>query len=767
MSTATTPPAKAAPKPNLTKQLKAVKDRHAKRQATQALTGVVVSTGAQVETATPGRGARAAAMAGRIGKGIATAPKALKAYRLATEYDSKIVGLEEAGDHAKALAGTAAQHAEAEKRRKRVGVILREAAIIFPPLAFGGWFWVTLVLVLVLAAELALLKVKAMHGKVCARTAQMLGVSLLLEVIMGAGCGVHPSPVSSHGFQGAWSGWYLLPPALVLAPALLALVGWAIAATKDDGSLADNLGVGTMAPAEPSTDEARDHVILKAITSSEAKLAKDAAPIVVAPGVTPLLGGKLWTVTIDTGGQDAGPIVAARRDIASRLGLSGPRLLVEQSAEYGRRVRLTGIVESPWGDPTPSPLLDLEKFTFGTPIPYANTMLGEPWLLPMFEMHYLIGGMMRRGKSSSCYPIYVSAGLDPLAPIWIIDGGDVDTRPWHENGVTRRWTTSPEEASDVLDDVIAEIEMRQDLLGQEKLIRPNPEFYARHDMSDGLLGFDEFASFTNCADRKLAGQISRKLVTIIQRSPKTNIHVVLSTQSPSAKAFDTDGRGVINGRAALLCDGPEMSDKIMGSGSASRGVDASTLEEGVKGLQWMSVPGDTRIVRPHLITPEQVQAVAARAGRARSATGTGAPDKPEAPRVLVEMVRLLSEPSRDGRMRSVEVAAAMAAYGIITVTEADRAGHEKTDEQIRQEKLAALVKPFGVRPRPDRADGNRTAYWLEKEHRDLGEVGVGPALERVERGRPPASETGHTGSPKRASAGSPAGSPERRRLHVV
>jgi hypothetical protein len=106
-------------------------------------------------------------------------------------------------------------------------------------------------------------------------------------------------------------------------------------------------------------------------------------------------------------------------------------------------------------------------------------------------------------------------------------------------------------------------------------------------------------------------------------------------------------------------------------------------------------------------------------------------------------------------MRSVEVAAAMAAYGIVTVTDTDRAGHEKTDEQIRQEKLADLVRPFGVRTRPDPNDGNRMAYWLTREHRDHGDVGVAAALERAERGRLATGlENGHTGSPNGSRTGS-------------
>lgn len=775
------------------------------------------------ETAgTTSRARRWVARVARVGKGLSEAPGALRDWKLATEYDFAIQ-LAEAQENVQ-LIGAARKEQEriAGERRERAQKFHEKFWPIAVPATWGGWFWFTFGSTLLLLGSLVLLQRKAMSGRAVMRIAEATVISLGLEVFLGAALGVHPAPLvmapifwpvalllpvaggvvflvfgvlDGHlkpaevalifrigipigvvadivylgsrvqGLAWAWSPWYLLPLALFWLPVLVYAVVWAWKATADDGSIADDLRAGEapMVPAEPDTEDARDGSVVAAVAASDARLPKDASLSVVAPGVMPLAGGKMWTVTLDTGGPDAGPIVAARKDVASRLGLSGQRLLVEQSKDLGRRVKLTGIVQSPWGDPIPSPLIDAERFRFGDPIPYGPELVSQQrWDLPMYEMHYLVGGAMRRGKSTSCYPIYAAAALDRRAPIWIADGGDVDTRPWHDAGVTRAWVTDAEEVPDMLDLVLAEIDMRQDLLGQAHKVRPDDEFYAEHDMSDGLLGMDEFAGYTNHPDRKLAGKITRKLVSVIQKSPKTNIHVVLSAQSPSAKAFDTDGRGVITGRAALLCDSPEMSDKILGSGSAARGLDASVLDDTIKGLQVMSVPGFTGIVRPYLITPEQVQRIAHRAAVLRGVAPATEPSPPEIPRVLVELRRLLAEPSRRQRMLTAEAAAAMRACGIVEVTDADRVG-AKTDEQIGQEKLAALVSPFGVRARPDRDAGNRAAYWLTKEHREHGDVGVQAAIDRLTSGKP----TGLRGGFPGASAGSPEGVPGRPQLHVV
>ena len=666
--------------------------------AVQPMTARVVAHPANA--AVPARSSFRAKL-GRVARGIATAPRELRDWRLVTEMDPDIRAAQDTGQTHIVGALRTLQEKTAKERRDRLARVAVEAGSAGMPVLFGGWFWATFTLAAGLAVTLLMLAKRAMYGRVVVRFAEAAGISLLLEVILGAGLHVHPSPIGLDGLRWAWSPWYLMPPAVVFGPVLVWGVRWAWKATADDGTFADDLRGSEQLPVEPREEKVTDESIVQAILASTARLPKDTHLTVIPPGVGWLAGKKLWTAEIDTGGPDAGPIIAARNDIASRLGLIRSRLLMEQSAKYGRHVTFTGIVGEPWGDPILSPLLDMERFRFGDPIPYAVDMLGQPWALPMFEMHYLIGGMPRKGKSTSCYPLYAAAALDPLAPIWGIDGGTVDTKVWDDAGLMRMWTTKPEEAVAVLDDVLAEIEMRQDLLAQAGLVRPNQEFYAEHNMSDGLLGFDEFASFTNHSDRKLAGLVTRKLVSILQRAPKTNIHVVLSTQSPSAKAFDTDGRGVIEGRGALLCDSPEMSDKILGARSSSRGMDASKdLDETVKGLMWMSVPGDTRIIRPYLIDAEkgQVKAIAQRAVdlRARPAAPGTAPV--EVPELCLAVLRLLHQHEVTS-MRTAEIVGRLRA-----------AGHDLPDGISGQQRLAVEMRRVNVTPVMVRPDQNRSHY---------------------------------------------------------
>lgn len=625
----------------------------------------------------------------RIARGLVEAPAEYRAWRAATEYDDAVAVARENKDQTKLIIAQDRKRDAIAARTER----MRWFWAVALPFAAGGWFWVTLTCGLLLAAAVAAhvkLSVKV-PGQWLGKAALAFGVSLGTEILVAA-IGMHPDV---HIGAWAWRPWMLSGLAIELVIGLIVLIAWA----GPDGTIADNLRDEDMAPADPGESDYGGRAILDAIEASEAKLAGDTRLQVVAPGIIPLAGGTIWKATLDTGGPSAEPILAARDDIASRLGLSESRLIVERDPGYGRRVTVTGIVGNPWGPPTRSPLMDAQRFAFGTdPLPYGMTIERDLIDLPIFEMHYLVGGMPRRGKSTSCYPMWIAAALDPLAPIWVIDGGEVDTAVLKDAGLTRRWTNDPEEAFDVLGEIEEEVEHRQGLLRAAQLKRPNAEFYAEHGMSDGLVVFDEFATFTTNPDVALAKKISKRLVSLLQRSPKTNIHFVLSTQSPSSNAFDTDGRGVVPGRIALLCDSSDMSDKVLGRYTAARlGIDASRLpsEKDKKGVQWLRTHEGARVVRPHLIDDDQMAMLVKRASVLRG----GAKVAAKVPSMLTVVHDLLRQRGVES-MRTAEVVGRLI-----------NAGHNLPEGLRGQQVLAATLSPLGVSPTQVRADNNLSHYF--------------------------------------------------------
>jgi hypothetical protein len=281
------------------------------------------------------------------------------------------------------------------------------------------------------------------------------------------------------------------------------------------------------------------------------------------------------------------------------------------------------------------------------------------------------------------------------------------------------------------------------------------------DLRPRFVMVDEFQDAI--AHPKYGEEITELLVHLARKGRSGGTKLVLATQNWDIATVPQRLTKVLSTRISLRQPDYPGSAQILGGKACKYRAD---LLPPVKGAAIIRPAGDgAALTSPVRLLLDYVDTVAAedavrRLIEVRRSAGVPVEtSRPEPPRVLVELHRLVSEPSRQGRMLSREAAAAMVAYGLIEVTDADRVGG-KTDEQIRQEKLAALVAPFNVRTRPDRDRGNAMAYWLDREHRDYGQVGVGPALARAARGISAPISAGVSGA-------SPTRSPRPRRLRAV
>jgi hypothetical protein len=672
-----------------------------------------------------------------VARGNWTAWRQYRYWRMARRLDA---GIAAEADTTKLAALTAEQ----ERLRGDRAVYAHNRLRLLLAALGGGWL--PMMLALGIGLWLSLRRDRRTPDKdlICVRRAMSTVPWAIASVIVSGVLAV------ANGLLAWWVlGVGSIPGALVGAPPIfltwtvLTVLGCEVAlavSTWSDGTLEDQLAKLQQAPAEPETDDATDGSVVRAITASEAKLAKDASLTVVAPGVTWPVPGKVWTVTVDTGGPTAQPIIDAVDDIASRLNLDESRCFIERRPGIGRRVTITGVEGDPFGEPSRSPLMDMPTVDLlRDGLPWGTDWMSSRVTLQVVFRNFLIGGSPDAGKSTAGHPFHAGFALSARSKLWVCDGGRVDTARLRDAGLTHRWVANdPEAVRDVLLELNTEADLRQEMLDEfgarnvgmgDKVTR---EFLNEYDIDLDLFWWDEFASHMRCTDVKLAKEIGKLSESVLQRIRKLGIVAALATQSPSSIVMSTDGRDVISDRIALACRTREMSDKITG-GMASDGVNAKRLNPAQK-RAWLSTAEGNRIVRADYLNGHDLAVIYQRAAALRSASGAE-PVRPQPPRVLVELHRMLSDPSRGGRMLTVEVAAAMRAYGIVEVTPADRQG-AKTDEQIAQEKVAALVRPFGVIPRPDRDAGNRAAYWLTKEHRDLGEVGVEAAIAKLTAGKP-------------------------------
>lgn len=409
-------------------------------------------------------------------------------------------------------------------------------------------------------------------------------------------------------------------PAWQLALAwLVPILGWLTWAASDGEVFGDGQPEA-LAPAEVARDNRPN--IVQAVLATGA-LKADATPLLVQPGVLPGNNGTIWTAAIDTGGQSATVFLERkpRAELAARLDLSEQRLLLTVDKNRGQRLHLTGIVGKPFPDGVAHPLLSTPEVDLWQPLPFGTDVTGAQVGYTVPGANALFGGESGAGKSVAVFDVVAGFALSRRSRIWAIDGGEVDTEVLNRTGLAAGWTTERKTALQILREVLTEVERRQNLLGaagDDDDVKVTPEWMAEHDLGHDLLLIDELATFTQ--DRTPEARDFMDLLRpIAQRCRKTGIHLLLSTQSPSADAIDPDARDVIPVRWCGRARSVDLAGKALGKGTVGRGVDPRTLPEDVEGVGWFSTLRTDVVVRPYFLTRRERRTICDRGADLRRA----------------------------------------------------------------------------------------------------------------------------------------------------
>lgn len=582
-----------------------------------------------------------------------------------------------------------------------------------------------------------------------------------------------------HGLSWAWSPWYLLPPALFGVPTAAWVAVWAWRA-MDDGTIADDLRFGEQpvtVVAEPHRAEATEGNAVKAIAKGVGVKPEEAAAEVVIIGTPSRDSRGVWSRThFQLQTQTIADLERKRtpspmQQVAATLRRPSSWVYVERGGDESQGL-LYVADRSPW--PTEAirwrGLSTLEHDSWVPEVVGIDMLTGEPVRMPVAETSDMCGASPGGGKTAwtrrelclltadpyaqtAVFDLKGDGALVAFEPTCLIyrDGDDNDTMrdlsewlDWfrHDESARRKAALKRLVQAGICPDVRVTREIAR-----------NPEY----QLPLLVVVVDEAQDGTN--HPKYGDKIGDGLTYIAKQGRSLGARLKIRTQKP------TDDRtgipAALNSMLRTRIAGRAEDYQVSKATLLTSQMRADLMPEGVEGLFYLRLPdGRSEKIIAEYVDANDASDYVRRVIDHQRATGRApAPvAEPEVPRVLTELRRLLTEPSRQGKMLTAEAAAALKAYGLVEVTATDRAG-EKTDEQIAQEKVAALVKPFGVLARPDRDAGNRMAYWLSKEHREFGDVGVAAAIARLESGRP----TGLQG----VYGGSPAGSPTRRRLHAV
>jgi hypothetical protein len=329
--------------------------------------------------------------------------------------------------------------------------------------------------------------------------------------------------------------------------------------------------------------------------------------------------GQLMRVRL-CAGWDLEQLAKRAAAIAAYLGVREVRVLADRSnagvAEVAviRRDPLSG------GQPLAWPWLDKAMTSLWDPIPVGVGEDGDGVEISMPERNMVVGGEPGGGKSVVLSMMVAAAGLDPYAHLTLFDGKLVELSMWrrcadHFVGADLN------RAIEVLKELRADMEDRYAYLmaeGRRKITKGDQDRFPLR-----LVVIDEMAVFTTGLGRdekKLAEECSNLLRDLVSRGRAAGIIVVSATQKPSSEIVPTALRDLFGFRWALRCSTPQASDTILGSGWATQGFTASTIDGKDRGVGFLLSEGGMPVrLKAYYLSDEDLKILVKRAEALRSA----------------------------------------------------------------------------------------------------------------------------------------------------
>jgi hypothetical protein len=323
----------------------------------------------------------------------------------------------------------------------------------------------------------------------------------------------------------------------------------------------------------------------------------------------------------------AGSSTAALAEAAEQVAviLDVREVRVARDADRASLARVTVVRRDPLhgAPPLTWPWLDAAQCSLWQPIPVGVDEDGHWVTVTLPERHVLLGGESGAGKSGGLALLLATAALDPSVKLVLLDGKLVELACWA--GIADR-SVGPDlaEAVAVLQEVQGELDRRLVTLLANRRRKLTPTL----GLPLLLVAIDELALYVAGPDRRLAAEFAARLRDLVARGRAAGIIVCAATQKPSHEIIPTALRDLFGFRWAFRCLTPQASDTILGSGWASLGYAASSIDAADRGVGLLLAEGGlpTRL-RACWLDDDQLHVLAARAEALRAAR---LPDRPAA-----------------------------------------------------------------------------------------------------------------------------------------
>ena len=282
----------------------------------------------------------------------------------------------------------------------------------------------------------------------------------------------------------------------------------------------------------------------------------------------------------------------------------------------------------------PWPLMKSGEVDLFQPFP-AFTDQRNRWVnVQLAYASMIIGAVPRMGKTFTVRELLLVAGLDKRAKVYAIDGkGTGDLAPCSLFAHFYSVGDEPEEIERVLHAMRA---LKEEMRRRTRVIREMPHeecpenkvtsvLASRKDLrlEPIVVGFDETQVYFEDAPEAIKKELSSLVTDLVKRGPALGIMLILATQTVNK---DTIPTGVSNNAVLRFClkmTGWEPNDRVLGTGSYNRGVDASMFDINDKGIGYLKADDSDAVICRSVWGLDAVQAekVARRARQLRIDAG--------------------------------------------------------------------------------------------------------------------------------------------------
>ena len=229
------------------------------------------------------------------------------------------------------------------------------------------------------------------------------------------------------------------------------------------------------------------------------------------------------------------------------------------------------------------PLLDGGLVDVFKGVPAGKSLRGEPITAPLMERNTITGGMPGQGKSASARVLMVGAALDPTAElrIWVPDVNfDFQVfEPRCSRFVVGAEDEAIEQILEDLRELDAEVQRRGQILVDHETAAVTKELASRNIGLHPIVALLEEAHVA-IQHPTYGKDISQLLIDIVKLGRKRGIHLIVSTQAPTANSMPRDvTRNCSNGIAFAVGD-HIANDGLLGQGAYKAGHRATELIPG-------------------------------------------------------------------------------------------------------------------------------------------------------------------------------------------